>query len=355
MVSVVAGQWLVMQIWQERASGPLHLLHLGYGAGGFLVPQIVANFISEALPKADEKLNPKCLANISSTLNVTDNLNVTINVTALTDNTITPRPFVPSDKFQYGFFIVSGIIAFVAFIFFVYAFIARKEKAIKEMAKQHKTLRQIFDLNTCSPGHPYFAFILYALMFCWIYAAVAGERVFAKYLYSYAREEQCFDKTEALNLQTAFWLSFTGGRFLGFVCTNFVPMKFVIFIEGFGILIPSIVLYFFSAERLVLWVFSCMAGIFIGPCFPSGLAWTNRYIEVTGVGVTVLSVAGGVSDLSFVGTLGTLLTNYGISVLITVILGYGMLVAVLPIVQQSIAHTKGDRFEQIADDSEITD
>jgi len=343
-VSFTAGQWLVMQIWQEKASGPLHVLHLGYGAGAFIVPQLVADFISEKLPDAEENLNPKCL---SESLNNTLNSSVTVQFanSPIANVTITTES---SESLQYGFIIISVIVFLVAGILFFYAFLARKDKAMQVLAQEKMSLKKILDLNTCAPGHPYYAFLLYALMSCWIFVSVAGERTFAKYLYSFARDDQCYDKQLALNLQMAFWLSFTAGRFIGFVITNFIPMKFIIFIEGFGILVCTIAIFFGKAHRVLLFTFVSLAGIFIGPCYPSGLAWANRYIEVTGVGIMVVSIAAGISDISYLATIGSLIENSGIAVLTSVLLGYGIFTAILPVIQHAIARTQGDRFERMA-------
>ena len=96
------------------------------------------------------------------------------------------------------------------------------------------------------PGHPVYAVVLYILMFLWIYVACTGERIFAKYLYSFARQQACLKKQQAALMLSAFWISFTVGRFAGFMVTSFIPMKSMIVIEGTGNLASALVLYFFS-------------------------------------------------------------------------------------------------------------
>ena len=64
-----------MDLWKEKASGPLHIIHVGYGIGSFLVPQILAPFISEKLPTKDTMLDNGCadsISNLSNTINITD-------------------------------------------------------------------------------------------------------------------------------------------------------------------------------------------------------------------------------------------------------------------------------------------
>ena len=332
---ITGGQVIIMDIWQARADGPLHVIHLGYGAGSFIAPQIVANFISDKLPTKEANItNPKCIVTFNDTNNAT-----------------TPIP-TPSDTVQYGFLIISGLIVLISIVWFLYFFFDKKSAKINnsEKPKDRKSVREIFNLNTCLPGHPIFVFITYVCMFLWIYVAVAGERIFAKYLYSYARDQACFDKSEATDILTAYWIAFTAGRFGGFVLANFVPMKYIIFIEGFGNLASAMVLFFYGHIKAVLWACVCISGILIGPCYPSGLAWANRYILITATGVTVLSVAAGVSDLSFLSTIGSYVEDMGIHVMTSFFLGYGVIVSILPIIMQSVACTRGDRFEKENDD-----
>jgi len=348
-----------MDIWKDKASGPLHIIHLGYGAGSFIVPQIVKGFISEKLPSDDTAVtNPAC-AETATFLNTTNkfNFNNTLiantslaNTTLVNSTTVFPTTTVEeqSQTVQFGFLIISGCIVGIALVWFFFFFCDKKEDSSsnkKEEVQNKTSLKEIFNFNTCSPGHPYFAFLLYVMLFFWIYVAVAGERIGAKYLYSYARGWACFSKDEAADILTAYWISFTAGRFVGFVAGNFVPMKFIIFIEGFGNLAFALVLFFFGENKYVLWVCICGLGLLIGPCYPSGLAWANRYMVVTATGVTVLSVAAGVSDLSFLTAIGYFAERVGIQIMTTFFLGYGIVVSVLPIVMQSIACTRGDRFE----------
>ena len=340
--NAVGGQVIIMDIWKERASGPLHLIHLGFGAGGFLLPQIMAPFISDKLPKleADES-GDHCSQGTESS-----QLNASLGIANQT--TVAP---VPSDTLQFGFIIVSGIIVAISLIWFGYGFFDRKKEAYMQKSDS-VTIKEIFNLNTCAPGHPAYAFLLYALMFVWIYVAVAGERVFAKYLYSYARKESCWSKTEAANLLTAFWVSFTAGRFTGFVSANFIHMKYIIFVEGIGNAISAIVLFFFSSNRYVLWVCVCASGLLIGPCYPSGLAWANRYMIVTATGVTILSTGAGISDISFLFTIGYFIKELGIQVMMSFVLGFGVLVCVMPALMMGTACQRGDRFEREANAEE---
>ena len=94
-----------MDIWKDKASGPLHLIHLGYGAGSFIVPQLVAPFISENLPTTEETFDNSVCATVTAlATNSSNSANIT---------TLAP---IPSDNLDVGFWIVSACILAVSLV-----------------------------------------------------------------------------------------------------------------------------------------------------------------------------------------------------------------------------------------------
>lgn len=126
--------------------------------------------------------------------------------------------------------------------------------------------------------------------------------------------------------------------------SKLIHMKFILFIEGIGNLTCALTLYFFSYDKAMLWVFACLSGIFIGPCHPSVVAWSNRYMVLTATGVGILSVALGSSDLMVLPGVGSTIDSCGISVMILFGLGFAAASCALPFAMQGVACTSGDRF-----------
>jgi len=355
-----------MDIWKEKASGPLHSVHVGYGVGGFIVPQIVKPFISKQLPK-DEKTITSSVCEVMTLPLFTNSTFDVINTTDSTLSNVTtnlPTSTLPntSSNFKYGFFIISGIVTLVACLWIFFYFLKSKQDKILENdanRNSEKSIKDMFNFNTCAPGDPIFAFFLYVLLFLWVYVAVSGERIGSKYLYSYARNHErigskylysyarnqaCFSPSKAENFLTSYWIFHTVGRVLGFVGSSYIHMKYIIFIEGVGVFVSSVVLFFFSDNDIILWVFVCCLGFFTGPTYPSGVAWTNRYIILTATGVMIPSIASGIADISFLPIIGHFVEMLGIGVMTNFFLGYGVTICALPIIMQSIACTRGDRF-----------
>jgi len=180
-----------MDIWKEKASGPLHSVHVGYGVGGFIVPQIVKPFISKQLPK-DEKTITSSVCEVMTLPLFTNSTFDVINTTDSTLSNVTtnlPTSTLPntSSNFKYGFFIISGIVTLVACLWIFFYFLKSKQDKILENdanRNSEKSIKDMFNFNTCAPGDPIFAFFLYVLLFLWVYVAVSGERIGSKYLYS---------------------------------------------------------------------------------------------------------------------------------------------------------------------------
>lgn len=325
-----------MDLWKEKASGPLHIIHVGYGIGSFLVPQILAPFISEKLPTKDTMLENGCADNIS-------NLSNTINIT---DDTSKPSS-VPPNNLQIGFWIVSAMVLGIAGIWLGY-FLFDKQKYVQgdDKDKRHATVREYFNPANCAPGNPTFAVLMHVLIFMWTYSATALERIYGKYLFSYVREEACFSKQEATNLLTAFWICGATGRFLGFIISNFVPMRILVFVEGLGNLACALIFFILEPQEWLLWICVCASSIFIGPCVPSGLALANRYMSLTATSVAVVTIGAGISELSALPAVGSTIDSTGISSMISFTLGFAVVSATLPFVMQSLVCGKADRFEQ---------
>ena len=129
-------------------------------------------------------------------------------------------------------------------------------------------------------------------------------------------------------------------------------MKIMIAIEGTGNLANALVLYFFSDNIWVLYVCICVSGVFIGPCYPSSLAWANCYMVVTATGVTVLSIGAGVSDLTFLPAVGSTIDAMGISAMTIFVLDLSVACCALPILMSIVACYRGDRFERHEDEKD---
>ena len=321
----------------------MHILHLGYGAGSFLVPQIAKPFLSQRVAQTSSKFHiENCL---------------TYNDTKEPSNLTTPKLPSEYNHFEYGYFIVMAILMMAAFFHCVFFYVNRKIES--ELPAENttnsqwkKTTKEIFNFNSCSPGHPWYAAIIFVFLMFWFYIAVGGQMVFANYLYSYCRDKLCLDKNTSANIQSTFWIGFTAGRFAGFVVALWIPMKIIIFLEAGGNLLSAMVLLLNPSNTIVVWTFSCVSGFFVGPLYPSGIAWANRYLTMTGLAYTITLIGGSLAGVSFTVAIGWYFEHRGPGAFWYFVLGYSMIACATAVCMHLVARTRGDKYERERDDND---
>ncbi|VDI22634.1 Hypothetical predicted protein [Mytilus galloprovincialis] len=112
----IAGQKLILNLWKRKATGPLHILHFGFGMGSFIVPQIANPFLAVLAPSLD--ITNASSINGTKSPFVIDPVTVT---TTTTNNTIAVI-FLKESKIESAYLIVSIIVASLSVVFFLYQF-----------------------------------------------------------------------------------------------------------------------------------------------------------------------------------------------------------------------------------------
>jgi len=97
------------------------------------------------------------------------------------------------------------------------------------------------------------------------------------------------------------------------------------------------VLYFNSTNTNVVWAFACISGFFIGPLYPTGISWANRYITLTGVAYTITLVGGGMAGVSFTVAIGWFFQHNGPKPMLYFVIGYSALACALAISMHLVA------------------
>lgn len=322
----------------------MHILHAGYGVGSFLVLQIVTPFLSQRVAETSSIFYIRNCLNES---NVITSGNMTTEM--ITESSTVAPP--EDNHFEYGYLIVMAINLVVAGIFFTLFWLGKQSPDNDSIdadpeIDEEESLGGIFNLNSCSPGHPWYAGILFCLLFAWFYIAVGGQMLFANYLYSYTRDLLCITKAEAANIQSMFWIGLTAGRTAAFFFAMFIPMKVLIFLEAGGNLFSALMLYFHPTNITVIWVFSCVSGFFVGPLAPTGIAWANRYITMTGIAYTITLIGGAMAGVSFTVAIGWFFEYSGPEPMLYFAIGYSALACALAVSMHLVARTRGDKYER---------
>lgn len=333
---LAAGQKLVLEIWQEKASSPLFLLHFGFGIGSFIVPQIANPFL--AIPK------PTAAANFTS------------NMTTLHPLSTTAAPvteYIRESRIEWAYLIVALITMSLSLVFYFYQFCGKwmrnsqVGKTQKDKDKDHTNIRRIIDPASCADGKRLFGIHVLGLLFLFFFVTTGGERVYGKFIRSFAIDYYNIDGDRASLLNSSFWISFAIGRFAGFVAAKWIPIRIILLIETTGAMTSAILLNIFADDStLALWILTQPMAFFIAPCFPSGVGWGDFHIHLSGLGITFLLLGGALGGVCYMWIIGYFYEAYGPLSFFYVMLSYGIPLCALAFIMHFSTWGKGHRFKE---------
>ena len=304
----------MMHLWGEDAASPMHSLHFGFGFGALLAPQIARPFLS-----------PDDTSNDTDTYNwmpqVTDNgASGPLIDTQAGDSEDLSRIEIP-------YSIVGTYILVFAIVVLVLYFMG-PPKGFPIRVNNTK-FRDMISPGSCTNGHKLYGTALLICLFFYFIQAVGGDRVYGKFLFSFAIESEVgLSKDEATVLQSTFWLSFTTGRLLGIPLTKWLPLNAVIVGDIIGNIVTSTILSIYAYDTVtILWVFTVFMGLFVGVVFPNGMSWANLRMDMNSVAVMVLMVGGSCGGFIYQYTTGYLFENEGPQTLMYIMFGYSIALA----------------------------
>ena len=107
-------------------------------------------------------------------------------------------------------------------------------------------------------------------------------------------------KSEAANLNTAYWIGFTSGRGLGGIVAAFVPVVAMTAADVIGVLVTMTCIFIFGNTYVTaMWVLVPILGLFMGPLFPQGLTWSNYYLDMNPLGVMILLIGSNLGGFAY--------------------------------------------------------
>ena len=310
----IGGNTMVMDLWQDQATGPMHSLHFGFGIGAILVPQLSRPFLSKGDPCENITISGAC-------------------------SNVTPGEEYRESRIDVLYFIVGAIILVVAVAVFIF-YIVGPPKGFPKRASTSK-LRTLLSPATCAAGNLTYGTILMVLLFFYFIQATGGERAAGKFLASFAVEAEVgFSKDEAATLLSVFWFCHMGGRFSGIFIGHFVRVQRMIVGEIIGVTLVSVVLAIWGYNTAtVLWVFTGFLGYFISFFFPSGMSWGNAYMDINSMGVMVFLLGASCGGYIYQYLPGYLFEEYGPRSLTYVFVVYSIGMAIVYTIMSVFVNT----------------
>ena len=311
---------MLFGLWRAKVNGPLHALHLAWGIGAMLGPFIVRPFLGSGKNETDIR---------------------TENYTCIDDSEI-QNPFI-----------ISSCIMFTLAVIAIAFYIIGPPKGMTIHARPIKSVKQIFDFSTIGGGDMRFGITILVLFASFYFGNAGREHVFSTWLFTYAIESELpFTKQEATLLDAANKGSFMLGRLISTPISHFAPIQPMLFVEIYTLMVLVTGLATFGTkEKTYLWVFSCLTNAVSAPIWPGGLTWTDKYIPVTAIVFTVMSLGSASAAFFFQWLTGWLFTNRSADDVMYVLVSCSALLCVLIIIMQVTASQKGNRFDRARENS----
>lgn len=317
----IAGVRSVLTLFPKKAAVCLQLLFVGYGVGALLVPVFVNPF----------------LAVVEFTRHKTGNQE-TETMTVLTETQV------------HSAFVAIGLLTLIlSTVFYRYHFQKYMGEGYKPVQTKDMKLEEI-DAASLESEHSgtkpseslTFKILILLVLFFYFVIMVGGEEVFGQFVRTFSLEVFNFTKTQASCLNMMFWLGLTIGRLVGSVVSNYIHIRKLFVIQVILHAFSTTLLYLYASKSsAVLWVCTIAEGFLVSPLYPSGIAYGNTLIEVSGFCLMVIQFAGSFGDLSFIWIAGKLYDLYGPKSLLIGLEGVGITLVFIVLILKI-----GERFKK---------
>ena len=338
-----------MAEWKEKAASPVNLLHFAFSVGNFLAPLSVAPFLSKTihnntlqgvssfLTSRYHSLpwgNQQFLDSLSEDHFLNNEGFPFLYNSSITDKTKIYIPFA----FHGSVGICGG------FLFIGYYLVGWRYQSTR---RPNENTASTTD-GTPSGSRRWGCFRI--LMAVGIYLAYIGIIIRSMSLnnfifYVAVMGSLKLTKPRAAMLNTANNGSFVFGRFLGTIITRLIRVHILVFGCVSAVLAFTILLTLFAFNReWILWSLVCVISVFSGPCYPTLMAWADRYTVMDGIMVAIVDV-GIASGAAFTLYVGAHIIHHNGPIYAFVLSGAGVtfLLAIM-IILQIICYRRGHRF-----------
>ena len=306
-----------MRLWGDQTAVPMHSLHLGYGIGAVLAPQIVKPFLAST---------PSFPANDSQ---------VTTRTWAMTYG---PDGLTKQSRIASAYMII-GVTTIVCSLS-LFGFAVKGQPAGLPLVEPVRFSRAMCSPSSCDKTRPTRGLVLLGALFLYFMQSVGGESAFGRFIFSFGVEERKWSKTRAASLNTVFWVSFTVGRLIGTLLASVVSTELMLAVDVLVSIVASIIMAVAAHKNdIVLWTFTALTGILISILFPSGMSWTNDKLTVNSIAIMVLLVGASCGGFAYQYATGYFFQMHGPRCLMYIMAVFAFLLAVICVALKIIART----------------
>ncbi|XP_053381283.1 sodium-dependent glucose transporter 1-like [Mercenaria mercenaria] len=277
---------ILFNIWREKSASFLMLIHLGYGIGSFMVPLYSNPFLADKVFQSSD-VN-RSYTTIESAASLT-------NRSTSSEKSSTKE----NSKVEYPYAISASIVVSVSIAFYFYQIRESRNKKIQSSndikldtngkdstAGGNRSFKEMINPATCANGRFWYGSSILLLIVVYFGNNAGGDRMIGNFIRSYAIDHLGFSKDSASALNTTYWFTFSAGRLIFIFLARCLFVRILIIVESGGIAVSSVLLVLFADDSVLsFWILMQIFSFFSAAILPTGIAWTNYHIELTGLGM----------------------------------------------------------------------
>ncbi|XP_052811849.1 sodium-dependent glucose transporter 1-like [Mya arenaria] len=301
----IAGTKLALSMWKEKSSIILQLLHMGFGVGALLGPLMCTPFLA-----------------------------------VMEQNGTQPVRVVTKSRVHVAFLLIGIITLLVAVPFYSFQFTNHNHSKNKNDSKTEpmirvtstsKTWKDHINPASYADGNFTFGACVFLFISFYFFVLVGGEKTYVSFVRTISVDVFKLGKNEASYLNSVFWMSLTGGRFVGSFVSHFVSTRAMITVMVLLNAISSTLCNMYGlTDAQVLWVFTVLEGFLIAPMYPLGVAYSNSLINLSGFCLMLIALMGGLGDMMFLWSAGRVYDQQGAPAIFRMVnAAFALLAAVL--------------------------
>ncbi|CAH8824567.1 unnamed protein product [Trichobilharzia szidati] len=350
------GNPLLASVWEAKAAGPFSLMHSGYGMGAAIAPLLVKPFTLPSVPKNDNTGSSS-----SSSTSTPTAMNTTNNDTA--KDLVLVDAVVP-------YSIISGIIFscvayFLCIICIDQPTIILPTKRDKEKIPSSPTEKKPGEKSSLNISKLYKRFHSFCLRtsrsvtktkilvicctFVTFFTVVGNERVFGKFMFTYALYGPVrLSTSDGYLINLIYWVCFCSARIITFFIALYISENIVLITLAFGTLLSSIGLIILPHTKF--WFFLCttLFSLFKSPLFPATLACINNSSEISGFLVIIVNFGSSSGATLLQYTAGNLIQTHGQFVFPYLVMGTACLLVITACILIIGLKHIGSRFRRVS-------
>ncbi|XP_013398948.1 sodium-dependent glucose transporter 1 [Lingula anatina] len=337
-LTVTGGNLACIEMWGKSAIIPLHITHVGVGAGETVAPLLVEPFLA---PLCSQYGNTTPVDMTTAAYEILRDYEL-LNEKKRGANSTLCGP----TRIQIPYAVAGGISCTVMVSFLV-LYLSNPKRAVAQKRTTtesndvhcKRSVKAILNPASYTGGRLCFGVQFLALYFFLLFAYEVARIPLNSFLYAIAVETDLqFTEPTATLLLTVFGAAYALGKVVPLFLYPCVSIQAIFVVEPILVLTFLLLLTFLGLQsQSMYWVFTCICAVATAPLFSTALSWVNEYIKV-GAAISALSTIGySLGGIAGQPLAGYVYQFYGAPPLLYMASGCAALSMVLVITLQAVA------------------